>query len=73
MPVPIAAVNEDDLFPRPEHYVGLSGQVLAMEPVSIAEAVHDFAYCQFGAGVFRVDRRHDERALAWIHMVDHAR
>ena len=64
MHVPEAPVNVDDLAEPGEHQVRRSGQIPAMEPEAVSEAVGDPTDEDFWRGIPRLYRRHDSDSAA---------
>ena len=50
--MPEATMHENDFAKSGEHDVGGARQVRPMKPITVAEGVQTFSYCQFRAGVF---------------------
>ena len=63
MPVPEAAVDEDDGLVFAQDDIGLAGKVLAMEAEAVAGAVEHGTDEQFGLGILALDRGHIPRAF----------
>ena len=71
MPVPEAAVDEDDSAIAREDQVGLAGQFAAVQAITIAEAVKAAADEQFGPGVLAPDAGHHTAAHLRTDHVGH--
>lgn len=61
--MPKAAVDEDCFPARPKHYVRRAGQILGMEPISIAKPVQQAPHYHFRCGVLASNSLHDCAAL----------
>lgn len=74
MSVPKATVDKDGLAARAEDKVWLAGEVLAVEPVSIAHCVNQPAHDHLGSRVRRLDRPHDVAAdgISWCRRFRHS-
>ena len=59
MPMPEAAVHEDNLAAAGEGDVGLASQIFQMDSEAIAHRMQDATHAQLGLRVFRSDRLHD--------------
>lgn len=54
-----------------EHEVGLAGEFFRVKPITVSQAVDDLAYDQLRFGVLGMNRRHDERTLRRVDVIDH--
>ena len=72
MAMPEAAVYENDLVPRGEHYIRLYRKVGNMQSIAIPQSVSDLANRQFRLRILGMDSRHDERSLVAMYMVCHS-
>ena len=74
MPVPEAAVDEDDGPVFRQHDVGFAGQVFVQRAVdgeAVAGAGEQGADQQFGLGVLALNLRHVPGALLFCEMINH--
>lgn len=59
-----------DTYPQPRQYnIGLSRQVLAMQPVTIAVGIQKPAHKHFGLRVLAPDSRHHSGSLGRLNYV----
>ena len=72
VPVPEAAVDEDDGAVLAQHYVGGAGQALDIYAVAVAMGVQVTAHDQLGLGVLALDARHALVPLFFSHLICHA-
>ena len=72
VPVPEAAVNEDDGAVLAQHYVGGAGQALDVYAVAVAMGVQVTSHNQFWFCVLALDARHALVPLFFCHPVCHA-
>ena len=63
MPVPEAAVNEDNLVARAENQIGSSGQIFRVQSVSVPEGKNEAPNEHLRASVTGADSCHDFRSL----------
>ena len=71
VPVPEAAVDEDDGAVLAQHYVGGAGQALDIYAVAVAVGMQVAAHNQLGLGVLALDARHALVPLFFCHSVRH--
>ena len=71
VPVPEAAVDEDDGAVLAQHYVGGAGQALDIYAVAVAVGMQVTAHNQLGLGVLALDARHAPVSLFLCHLVRH--
>lgn len=71
MAVPETSMNEDRLSATDENYVGLSGKILPMQPVAIAQSVQKRANNQLGLGMLRAYPRHQSAAAGLSPVIHH--
>lgn len=69
MPVPEAAMNEDDLPARGKDDVWATGEVSPVEPVSIAELVEKSADGPLRSRILTPDPPHVLAALVWCEPI----
>lgn len=72
VPVPKAAVNEDDCLVFAQYYVGGAGQAFDIYAVAVAMGTEVTAHNQLGLGVLALDARHALVPLLCGHSVCHA-
>ena len=72
VPVPEAAVDEDDGAVFAQHYVGGAGQMLDVYAVAVAMGMQVTAHNQLRFGVLALDARHALVPLFFRHPVCHA-
>ena len=65
VPMPEAAVDEDDRVPLWEHDIGMSGQFGRMQMVAEAQSVEVSAYKHLRLRVLRPNPAHDLASLLW--------
>src|SRR5579859_2018656 len=63
MVMPEAAVNEDHFAPSRQHQVRFPWQVRSMQTIAISHGVNEPTNDHFRPGVFRPDRRSEERRV----------
>jgi hypothetical protein len=63
VPMPEAAVDEDDLPAWPEAQVRAAWQIAAVQPIAISERINQSAHNQLGLGVLAPDAPHALAAL----------
>ena len=63
VPLPIAAMNKDDLAKPGEHQSGTSRQIVAMHPVAKAKTVGDPPDSQLGFRILAPNPGHQDRSL----------
>jgi hypothetical protein len=56
--MPETAVHEDNFAARPEDEVWVTGQVLPMQPVTVAKSMHKPPHRKFGLHPFALDAPH---------------
>lgn len=66
MPVPEAAVNENDGFVFGQNNVGFAGKVFNMQPVPEALCEKKFPDQHFGLGVFALNAAHVVTPYFWF-------
>ena len=71
VPVPEAAVDEDDCLVFAQHYVGGAGQALDIYAVAVAVGMQVAAHNQLGLGVLALDACHAPVPLFFRHSVRH--
>ena len=71
VPVPEAAVDEDDGAVLAQHYVGGAGQALDIYAVAVAVGMQVTAHNLLGLGVLALDARHALVPLFFCHSVRH--
>ena len=71
VPVPEAAVDEDDGAVLAQHYVGGAGQALDIYAVAVAMGMQVTAHNHLGLGVLALDARHTLVPLFLSHPVCH--
>ena len=71
VPVPEAAVDEDDGAVLAQHYVGGAGQALDIYAVAVAVGMQVVAHNQLGLGILSLDARHALVPLFFSHPVRH--
>ena len=72
VPVPEAAVDEDDCLVFAQYYVGGAGQTLDVYAVAVAMSVQVTSHNQFWFCVLALDARHALVPLFFCHPVCHA-
>ncbi len=72
MLMPIAAMDEDNFSPAYERQIGLTGQVVAMKPVSISKRANKPPYRQFRLHALTTDCPHIGAAALYRKLVGHA-
>ena len=71
VPVPEAAVDEDDCLVFAQHYVGGAGQALDIYAVAVAMGVQITSHNQFRFCILALDARHALVPLFFCHSVRH--
>ena len=71
VPVPEAAVDEDDGAVLAQHYVGGAGQALDIYAVAVAMGMQVATHNQLGLGVLALDACHAPMPLFLSHSVCH--
>lgn len=71
MPVPEAAVDEDDLSMARQHNVGMSREVRTMQPEAIPKPVQQAAYYQFRSRIAIFHLGHDSAAIGGGEHIRH--
>jgi hypothetical protein len=69
--VPEATMNKDDFAPRNKGKIRLSGKVLAMERVTIAQGMNRPSDAHFGIGILTTHSAHTVAPLFWREIVRH--
>jgi hypothetical protein len=63
MPVPEAAMNQDDLLPTGKDEIGLTWQVGSMKSIAVSEPGQNTTDHLFGRGIARTDPLHSTGGL----------
>lgn len=71
VPMPEAAVDEDDGAVFAQHYVGGAGQAFDIYAVAVAMGMQVTAHDHLGLGVLALDARHAPVPLFFTHPVCH--
>lgn len=70
MPMPEAAVDQNNFAVPRQHHIGPSGKVLAVEPETIPQPMQQRPDRNFRLGVPAADAAHEAGALLWRQCVD---
>ena len=71
MPVPEATVNKNDRPVFLQYQIGLTGQALIVQPVTVATSEQTLAHHNFRLRVFSADSRHIAAAGSWSMNIWH--
>ena len=71
MPMPIAAMNEDDLAPLSEDDIRTPGQLLTMKPIAITQTMQHRSDQEFRLCISASDARHVLRASFRCQSISH--
>jgi hypothetical protein len=71
MPVPKTSMNENSLALSRENQIRFAGQFFPVEPVAVSQAIDDLPNDQLRLGVLGTNRRHIERTLRRVDVIDH--
>jgi hypothetical protein len=69
--MPKAPVNKNGLVLSRKHQIRFTGELLPMQPIAISETIDNFPDDHFWFGVLGTNRRHIDRTLRRVDVIDH--